>query len=372
MTSYKLSPSSGNYVQCDAEFQQLTQFTIALNLTSGNATADVNPVIRLDGCGRAYLNGSINLTNATPTVGMSLFTLPSFLSIKQDYVLGCVKEHSGAFSNTVLQLTANASPISAVTVLTAGQYATIPSISTSGNGSGATFAAHMIPTLVTLASNPTGNSSYAPNDTITLAGGTFSTQGVIKVVTTGVYAATVASGGSGGTNGTQTVTGTTGTGVFFTANVTVTSGAISAVNSITTAGSYTVNPTVLTAEPVSGAGLIGATLNIHMKPLTFTTVAGNYTVLPTSPVSQTSSSGSGLGATFTVLWGFNSIVVTAGGTNYDANSLIVISGGGGNGGGSAQIILSPTSTQIVGSLGVAASQNDILNLDGIVFFVDSY
>lgn len=73
---------------------------------------------------------------------------------------------------------------------------------------------------------------------------------------------TIAAGGSGGTNGTQTVTGTTGTGTKFQASVTIAGNAITAVLSVTVAGAYTAMPSTLTAEPVTGASLSGATLNL--------------------------------------------------------------------------------------------------------------
>lgn len=79
-----------------------------------------------------------------------------------------------------------------------------------------------------------------------------------------VYSATVKSGGSGGSNGTQTVTGTTGTGTKFQASVTVSGGAITAVLGVTVGGLYTVRPTNLAAEPVTGASLTGATLSLTM------------------------------------------------------------------------------------------------------------
>jgi hypothetical protein len=53
------------------------------------------------------------------------------------------------------------------------------------------------------------------------------------VVSYQVQAATVNAGGTGGTTGTQTVTGTTGTGTKFQASVTISGGAITAVNSVT-------------------------------------------------------------------------------------------------------------------------------------------
>lgn len=83
--------------------------------------------------------------------------------------------------------------------------------------------------------------------------------------------ASIIAGGSGGTAGTQTVTGTTGGPTFFTANVTVSGGAITAINSVTP-GAYNWPPTDITQEPVTGAGLVGAKLNLTLS----------YTASPTA------------------------------------------------------------------------------------------
>lgn len=141
---------------------------------------------------------------------------------------------------------------------------------------------------------------YVPADTIDLTGGTTTTTPVVVVSTTRVVSATVAAGGSGGTDGTQTVTGTTGTGTPFQASVTVSGGAITAVLSITVPGSYTVNPTSLSNEPVTGASLSGAQLAVVMGVDTIAiTNAGVFTANPSGgALTQASSSGSGTGATF--------------------------------------------------------------------------
>src|SRR5207302_1070094 len=82
-------------------------------------------------------------------------------------------------------------------------------------------------------SNAGTGGTPAPNDTVTLTGGTLAVtggaNGVLTIKTTKVTAASVAAGGSGGTNGTQTVYGTTGNGNRFIASVTVAGGAITAV-----------------------------------------------------------------------------------------------------------------------------------------------
>lgn len=151
---------------------------------------------------------------------------------------------------------------------------------------------------ISAASPATPGTGYVPGDTITLAGGTYAGVGVLTVATTQGVSATVAAGGTGGTNGTQTVTGTTGTGTKFQASVTVAANAITAVLSITVPGSYTVNPTILTAEPVTGAGLTGAQLSVVMGALTATPNINQYSAQPTNPVSQASTSGVGTGATW--------------------------------------------------------------------------
>ena len=144
-----------------------------------------------------------------------------------------------------------------------------------------------------------GGGSYVPGDTITPSGGTAAITGILTVSTTKVVGATVNAGGSGGTNGTQTVYGTTGTGSKFQASVTVSGGAITAVGSISLAGNYSANPTDITQEPVTGAGLTGAKLALTMGVLSASvSTPGNYSVAPGNPVSQASTSGSGTGATF--------------------------------------------------------------------------
>lgn len=233
--------------------------------------------------------------------------------------------------------------------------------------------------VVTTAVNAAGT-GYVPGDTITLAGGTFSTAAILTVLTTKVVSATVAAGGTGDlTNGAGVIVeGTTGTGTKFRASVTIAANAIASVQSITIAGSYTVNPTLITSEPVtyiSGAGggtvLTGATLSVVMGVLTesvttagsytvntasFTqsatsgvgtgatfntavygvntltvTTNGVYTVLPSNPIAQASTSGVGTGATLTGTWGVNTVVLGAAGAGYTAMPTVTISGGGGTG-----------------------------------------
>lgn len=151
--------------------------------------------------------------------------------------------------------------------------------------------------LAALSVNAPGT-GYVPGDEITLAGGTSSVAAELSVATTKVVSATVAAGGAGGANGTQTVTGTTGAGQKFTASVTVAGGAITAVLGITFGGAYTQNPASLIAEPVTGAGLVGAELDVVMGVNTVAIVnRGSYTV-NSATFTQGSTTGAGAGATF--------------------------------------------------------------------------
>src|SRR5271166_2832877 len=104
-------------------------------------------------------------------------------------------------------------------------------------------------------------SGYVPGDTITVAGGTSSVKTVLTLATTQIVTATIHAPGIGGTDGTAIVSGTTGTpsggGALFQLSVTISSGGISAIKDISYPGSYTANPSSLSIEPVTGAGLIG-------------------------------------------------------------------------------------------------------------------
>lgn len=141
---------------------------------------------------------------------------------------------------------------------------------------------------------------YVPGDTIDLAGGTQTTTAVVTVQTTKVVAVALNAGGAGGTPGVQTVTGTTGTGTKFQCLVLINgAGNAIAVGTITVAGSYSVNPT-LVGEPVTGAGLVGCTLDLTMGVDTISlSNPGEFTVnAPAGQFTQGATSGTGTGATF--------------------------------------------------------------------------
>ncbi len=154
-------------------------------------------------------------------------------------------------------------------------------------------------TVVVINAGGASNASYAPSDTITVFGGTGTTSAILEVTATQVVSASIVAGGTGGTNGTEVVTGTTGVGTKFQASVTITGGIITAIDAISLSGSYTTNPTVLTSEPVTGAGLTGAALSVVMGVASVViTNHGVYSIPPTNPIIQGTTTGVGTGATF--------------------------------------------------------------------------
>lgn len=175
----------------------------------------------------------------------------------------------------------------------------IPPIGIAQGGAGAFGVLYSAAGTVTAA-----GSGYAPGDTATLTGGTFATAGVLAITDTQAVAGTVAAAGSGGSNGACTVTGTTGTGTKAQFAGTVSGGALTGPLSVAVAGDYTVNPTAISAEPVTGCALTGAQVNMTIGALSFGVQRpGNYSAVPASPVAQGSSSGAGTGATFTLSFG---------------------------------------------------------------------
>jgi hypothetical protein len=150
----------------------------------------------------------------------------------------------------------------------------------------------------------TAGTGYVPGDIITVTGGTASRAARVAVVSTQAVSATVVNGGSGGTNGAVTVTGTTGTGTLFQFSGTISGGVLTGPLVLVSGGSYRVNPTNITAEPVTGGGLVGATVSVQFGVQKWRVAdPGSYGIAATNPVAQGSTSGSGTGATFPFAWG---------------------------------------------------------------------
>lgn len=88
---------------------------------------------------------------------------------------------------------------------------------------------------------------------------------LVDPLTSSVASATIAAGGSGGVAGTAVYQVVGGSGIPAQLNVTVTAGAISAINSVASPGDYTVFPTspaALTYVSGTGSGVAGATVNL--------------------------------------------------------------------------------------------------------------
>lgn len=252
--------------------------------------------------------------------------------------------------------------LSGVSVVTAGSYATLPTLGTTGNGSGATLVPTMKSVSATVAAAGTG---YVTADTITLTGGTHTINSVLTVASTKLVSIAVNAGGSNYLVG-DTITlagGTSSTKAVLTV-ATVSSGAVTGVT-ISTAGVYTVNSATFTQFATSGVGS-GATFNTAVFGVNAVTVstAGAYTVLPSSPVAQGATSGSGTSATFTVLWGLLSVAVTVPGIGYDSTSALSVTGGGGTGGATGTLSIGSANTIEVAAYTLAGGTNGNTTITG--------
>jgi hypothetical protein len=372
-SALQLFPGSVNFLTSRLVSSQLMENQIPVTLAESGVDADVIPKILDDGMCGARIFGSLTITESSPTADMEICRLPFNITPLNDSIIPVVVMRGSTLIQNAVSILNGGSGIEGITVTAPGSYATLPSLSIVGNGSGASFSPIMeVGSISAINTAQSGVGSYAPDDIIELAGGTFTARGSIKVTNTKVVSATIAAGGSGGTDGAQTVTGTTGTGTKFQAAVTITGGEITAVNSISVAGDYTVNPTLLTAEPVTGASLTGATLNIVMGVSQVSVEeAGAYTVLPSNPVSQFSTTGAGTGAQVTPLWGLEGANVLTPGTGYDGDSALSITGGGGTGGGAATLDLQAANKGKI-SLVTAPQENDVVHLDNVSFVYKAY
>lgn len=281
---------------------QTSTMAIANSLSTDYATLATNPITTVLGTGNItvadtnaanyQINDNYTLSGATTTNGIlntDLNATHSIISIGTNTVSFMVSGSANASGSgggaSVIRATGLITAVATANGISNGERIAI-------NEAGQRTASSAI------VSAP--GTVYAPNDLLTVVGGT-GTAAKFSVNTTQVVSATVAAGGTGGTPGTQTVTGTTGTGTPFQASVTVSGGgAITAILSITVAGSYTVNPTILSAEPVTGASLSGAELDIVMGAATVgLNLAGSYSSIPANPAATTDS---GTGCTLTITY----------------------------------------------------------------------
>ena len=365
-----LTPKSGIYLRTDTVNQQLIENAIDLDIDTTNFESVVTPQLVLDGSGMGYLRGSVRVIDATPAANMEICELPEYIRLVDNAKFSAAVLRGSSYVQNFLGIEGSESGIESVTITNPGNYSSniVPVLG--GPGSGATLVSHMeVRTLTTLAAG----TGYVPGDVVAFAGGTFTDRANATVTNTRVVSATIVNGGTGGTDGAQTVTGTTGTGTKFQAAVTISGGIITAVNSISVAGNYTVNPTDIADEPVTGASLTGARLAVVMGVLLATPNLedGDYTSIPANPVAQFSTTGSGTGATFTVTWQLLSVAVTAAGSGYTDASTLSFTGTAGVAAAASLVLGEGTGVPSVVVLN-APTEDDVISLDGTVFFVEPY
>lgn len=305
----------------------------------------------------AVISQGSNNTPSAPTYKLSLF-LSGGITEVFDGIGGTGNQFWTNLINAVnmgqsnlrgpsqLVTAASIASILSVSVVNAGSYATLPTLSTSGPGTGATLAPKMKAISASVAAGGTG---YAVADTITLTGGTETTATILTVDTVQLESTIINAGGSGYAVGdTIILAGGTFTSQAVATVATVAAGVILTVT-VASGGSYSVAPTTFTQGSSSGSGT-GATFetNVFGANVVAVSTAGAYTVLPASPVAQGSTTGSGTGATFNVLWGLLSVTVSAAGSGFNLNSGLVVTGGNGSG-GTGDLVLSSSNIPAAGT-----------------------
>lgn len=328
--------NSGNIKRVGVSFGSLSETTGLLFEHEREVT---NLALGAAGTGYAVadvitLAGGIFETAGTVTVNTIKVVSAAVNAPGTGYVVGDALTLVGGTHTAAATATVTHTQLITVGSATAGGsgYAVNDVITVAAVGGTMAAAAHLTVATVKLASaavNAAGT-GYHPADVITLAGGTFTTAADVTVATTKAVSATVAAGGTGnlGVGAGVIVEGTTGTGTKFRASVTIAANAIASVQSISTAGAYTVNPTLITAEPVtyisgasSGSTLTGAQLSVVMGVGTITVSnPGAYTTSDATHTQDTVAPSGGTGATFnTCLYGARTATVTTPG-DFTANS----------------------------------------------------
>ena len=238
-----------------------------------------------------------------------------------------------------LPTTAISSGIGPITIGgTNNAYTSAPTFSLSdAGGTGAGFAGTVRMKLASIALNAAGT-GYTPLDTITLTSGTpvsVDTRAIVTVATTKVVSATIAAGGTGYGNA-QTFAAVLVGGTGTPAQLNVTSnagGVITTINSVSVAGSYTVNPSLAGVATTGGAGT-GFTANVVIGVATVTIAnAGQYTAVATSATQgatqgNAGAGGLGTGATFnTMTFSVDSVFISNPGSGYTGALTGSFSGG---------------------------------------------
>jgi hypothetical protein len=363
MNATQLTPVDNNYLTSNLRYQQTKQNQDTVVLNENNVTANSIPKVWTYGDGTVNLSGNVTIAG-TPTTNYELCSLPSWAVPYDDKFLPVTVIRDGAFIPNAIKINSSGNSISDVKVTNGGSYTSVPTLGVVNNtGSGAVFSTIMMAASALVADG--GTTGSVPGQTLTVSGGTSTTAATFPVISTFVASASVAVAGSGGTDGSQTVTGTTGTGTKFEATVTISGGAIASVDAISVAGSYTVNPTSLTNEPVTGAGLTGAQLALEMATETVGAAleTGIYTALPSNPAA---TAGGGAGVELTVTWEVKSVTVSNGGSGYASPVSVIFSSGA----ATATASLDSTSREII--LINRPNVGDIVHFDNVSLLVNSY
>lgn len=246
-------------------------------------------------------------------------------------------------SPCVLTLASISSALSAVAINTAvsASYAPGDTVSLAG-GIFTTRAVLSIgqTLLSSIGVNNNGN-GYTPGDQVTLSGGSAIVNPVLNIATTKVVGYGIRSAGAGGTPGAQVLTGTTGTGTKWQANVTVSGGGVvTSINSLAVAGSYTENPayspTGSLTDLMSGGGFAGMNQPIFDVVMGVNTVSivnpGSFVAnAPAGVFTQLSTTGTGTGATFASgIFGIATVTVSVDGsyTSLPSNPVLQFSTSG--------------------------------------------
>lgn len=279
------------------------------------------------------LSGGTASTPATLTISHLQLAAGTSGAAGTDYSSGNVITTASAGSTASTHATVNVDTVKAITaaVDAHGLDYAAGDVLTDAAGT-ATFNVATLDVAVAPTVTDPGTGYVAGVSVVTLAvtGSTSSVKATATVSTTKVVSAVTQAGGTGdlGAGAGVIVEGTTGTGTKFRASVTIgATNDIVSVESVTDAGSYTIEPTSISAEPViyisgasSGTTLTGAALTVVMGALTMSlTTPGTYTV-GGAVATQDSATGGGTGATFAgISFGVKSVTVASGGSYSGVN-----------------------------------------------------
>ncbi|MEW6156110.1 MAG: LEPR-XLL domain-containing protein, partial [Verrucomicrobiota bacterium] len=217
--------------------------------------------------------------------------------------------------------------LSAVTVQDSGTgYTDVPPVRISGGGgSGANAQVTMKVIGATVTAQGRG---YAPDDTIDLDGGTFTTRASLRVTHVQLSALTGLAAAGNGYVVDQIYTITGGT---FGQQATIKVTSIGGGGAITGAtiwdpGSYTAIPG--TTVDVQGGARLNVAWGVEKVSVDN---PGAYTKLTPHPTKQSATSGAGVDAKFVVAWGLNDVTVRQSGAGYTAAPVVTFGSLGGRG-----------------------------------------